>query len=624
MEKEKEKVEVEKEREWVIDRSRLPQAMQSCGVPARVAEVVILRIMSNLTTLKDLFATAALNKGFYNTFKRHEMYLIKAALFKSSAAAWELREVSEEKPITPTAYLRHYSVEIYTMGMLKSLILVQCESFLRPTTIAGLVGTDQVRSGEIDAAFWRVWTFCRLFGSSAGEGEDVEAQIDWLNGGPAAQRRDRSSPFGIGNGPGLSRSELYDMTELWTCLSVLVQTFHGRVGEARAAGIYQNCKVEHSRDEEVMLEEWTWYLLTLGPSCVLALAPGSFSTAKELGLTEWAPPAPGPDSSRSKFFKKALTRVYEARLMEEAKAKGGRVKRASTASHRTSKSEEARELHRARQTAFAQEIKCQRQHSPSKAEPWTFSDERPMSVYSQVVKSLPHRAGEISAQDLAAMPKGQCQGSASRRSSANANANASAEANAAGPATPPSPQSPALTGASAIPSAEDEIPASLPTLAARHSPIITIEEVANERLAIVDPTDRAMAHIVDVLGFSKEEAKWALTRSETGHGLDVEKAIELLVGGSPVSSRPSSRERVHRPVEVESSIARPDYIRKRIPVRALQQRDSIVTTDEMTEKEKERANIMRMREKSYRVLGIGAPQGGKKFGSTVGKRLSRR
>lgn len=182
--------------------------------------------------------------------------------------------------------------------------------------------------------------------------------------------------------------------------------------------------------------------------------------------------------------------------------------------------------------------------------------------------------------------------------------------------------------------------------------MITIEESANELTTIIDPTDRAMTHLVTVLGFDASSAKWALTRSETGHGLDIERAMELLVNGSRSEysndssnnshnslhrtnsgSRSSSRQsanttattstshtntnnnniNIHTPnspIEVESSTARPTYIRKKTPVRILQQRDSIATTDEMTEKEKERANIVRMREKSYRVLGIGAALGG--------------
>lgn len=106
---------------------------------------------------------------------------------------------------------------------------------------------------------------------------------------------------------------------------------------------------------------------------------------------------------------------------------------------------------------------------------------------------------------------------------------------------------------------------------------------------------------------------------------DVEKAVELLVSGSTPRPRDKSRAGSGRsPVEVESSVAKPSYLRKRGPGRPLQQRDSMVTTDEMTEKQKECANIMRMREKSYRVLGIGAPQPKKFFTRAVGKRFSRR
>jgi hypothetical protein len=610
-EKVKEKVEAEIEKERVIDNIELPQAMQSSSIPADVAENIILRIMSNLTTLKDLFATAALNKGFYNTFKRHEMYLIKATLFKSSVAAWELRESSEENHITPTAYLRQYSVEIYTMGMLKSLILVQCESFLRPATIAGLVGTDQARSIEIDAAFWRVWTFCRLFGRDAGENEEIESQIDWLNGGHFARESDPSTSYGVGNGDGLSKSELYDMNELWTCLSVLVQTFHGRVAEARTAGIFDDCKVDEGRDEEAMLEEWTWYLLTLGPSCILALAPGSFSTAKNLGWTQWTPPASGPPTSRSKFLKGALTRVYEVRLVEEAKAKSSKVKEPPRASHRMTKSEIAREVDRARQTAFAKELRSQRHHSPSKSEPWTFSDERPMSKYSQIVRSLPIVGPGISPKDFESR-------TASRRSK---DSNSRPSSRKSSHTTPERPDTPVLTSSSALPTADDDFPVS-PTGHVFDDSFTPITETMNHNSGIVDPADRAMTHLVDVLGFPSEHAKWALTRSETGHGVDVERALEILLNGSPPGSRASSRAAEHSPIEVESSSAQPVYRRNRTPVRILHQRDSIVTTDEMTDKEKERANIMRMREKSYRVLGIGAP--GKKFGSNLSKRLSRR
>lgn len=698
----------------LINNVELPRAMQSQQVAADVAEAVVLRIMSNLTTLKDLFATAALNKGFYNTFKRHEIFLIKSTLYKSSVQAWELRETCEDEETTPTAYLRQYSVEIYTMGMLKSLILVQCESFLRVETIHGLVGTDQDQAADVDAAFWRVWTFCQRFGSSAGGNENVDEQIDWLNGGKVAREKDPSSVFGIGNDEGLTKEEIYDMLEIWNCLRALVQAFHTRIKEARQVGIFDHCKAESKREQELLLEEWTAYILTLGPSCILALAPGSFQTAKELGLAEWEPPSEGPGNSRATFCRDALIRVYESRLMEDPSKRRSRAKRSSKASsRRMTKTELAREIDRARQTAFAKELRSQRQHSPSKADNWSFSDERPMSVYSQVVKSMA-RAGRISIQDLASLPRHSSMYSASSR----------AASTRSGSTTPRCPQTPILTF-SALPPVDDaddipvapeivveeptsdlEVTPTTPTTTKALSPTpvprtptkTSMLPLPNSSSQIVDPSDRALNHLVNVLGFSPADAKWALTRSENGHGIDMTRAIEMLVNGGTHASntippirgsgaqhhpRPRSPPTVTRhsrstspppssspgplspalitrtppttitirstePVEVDTVAPRPAFARKKsaitfglglgilspsslrdkssallgVSTNGVSTRDSVVSMpddprDEMSDKERERANIMRMREKSYRVLGIGSGLAGQ--GNSFGK-----
>ena len=44
--------------------------------------------------------------------------------------------------------------------------------------------------------------------------------------------------FGYGNKGALSKDQLHDMTEIWTCLGVLLQPMHGKCSEARAAGIF--------------------------------------------------------------------------------------------------------------------------------------------------------------------------------------------------------------------------------------------------------------------------------------------------------------------------------------------------------------------------------------------------
>ena len=237
-------------------------------ISADAAEKVLLRILENLDNLQDLFSTATVSRGFYRTFKRNELPLMKNALYGMSPAAWELREMSPPYPglhgegnssprldYTPSLYLQHYMRDMYTMIALKSMILIHCESFLRPDTITALAGGETQRASQIDDAFWRVWTFCQIFGCGSSREDDIVAQMDWLKGGPFARRQKRKdcldgkedaaifSPavsFGFGNAVNLSAEDLYDMTEIWTCLGVLVRGFQGKRQEARDVGVFDN------------------------------------------------------------------------------------------------------------------------------------------------------------------------------------------------------------------------------------------------------------------------------------------------------------------------------------------------------------------------------------------------
>ena len=244
-------------------------------ITADAAERVLLHILQSLDNLEDLFAASMVSKGFYRTFKRHELFLLKRAIWRMSPAAWELREMSipySELPpgsadYTPHLYFRHYVQDLLTMVELKAMILESCKSFLRQDTISGLAGETE-RSPMIDEAFWRVWTFCRIFGCGNNREDDIVGQMDWLKGGILA----RQSPdtrtlaltdelarnsvlfnppagFARGNGKGLSAEELYDMTEIWTCLGVLVRGYQGKRQEARDYGVYERCDVP--RGDEV-------------------------------------------------------------------------------------------------------------------------------------------------------------------------------------------------------------------------------------------------------------------------------------------------------------------------------------------------------------------------------------
>ena len=246
-------------------------------ISADAAEKVLLRILENLDNLQDLFATATVSRGFYRTFKRHELPLMKNALYGMSPAAWELREMTPPYPglqgednaaprldYTPTLYLQHYMRDMYTMIALKSMILIHCESFLRADTITALAGGETERASQIDDAFWRVWSFCQIFGCGSNREDDIVAQMDWLRGGPVAKKQKRNRnpdsrnnvvfaprvSFGYGNAGGLSAEDLYDMTEIWTCLGVLVRGFQGKRQEAREFGVFDNAKDLNAGDVE--------------------------------------------------------------------------------------------------------------------------------------------------------------------------------------------------------------------------------------------------------------------------------------------------------------------------------------------------------------------------------------
>lgn len=254
-------------------------------LPADLPVYLIFTILEQIDSLDDLFNFVLVNKKIYTAFKKRELPLIKNALYKMSPPAWELREMSPPWEMewqllldpdsrvpeyTPTLYLQRYAQDIYTLAKLKALILARCAPFLRRDTIRGLAGVDSKRAEEVDDAFWRLWTFCRIFGSGKGRENDLAGQMDWLKGGIAAKRHFASTstmtqPFGMnhvlfeppegfgrGNLAGLSQKQMYDLTEIWTCLGVLLQPLHGKCIEARKVGIFESMNVP---DGDIVREE---------------------------------------------------------------------------------------------------------------------------------------------------------------------------------------------------------------------------------------------------------------------------------------------------------------------------------------------------------------------------------
>jgi hypothetical protein len=248
------------------------------------AEAIILNILQKLDDFDDLFAMAVINRGFYRVFKRHELDLIKSILRKTSPPAWEFREIAfpghdqhlemtrPQEEYTPSAYIELHDRDTHILSEIKALIKVQCQSIVRPEISVALVDEASADAPRIDDALWRIWSFCKTFGSSKGREEDIVAQIDWLKGGPMVHQKActfsitstdfmndtlLSAPesFARGNEGGLTAEQLFDMMEMWNCLGVLLQGFQGRTAEARQFGVFDKTDVRGGDidGEELML-----------------------------------------------------------------------------------------------------------------------------------------------------------------------------------------------------------------------------------------------------------------------------------------------------------------------------------------------------------------------------------
>ena len=465
----------------------------------QAAERVLLHILQSLDNLEDLFAAARVSKGFYRTFKRHELYLLKHAIWKMSPAAWELREMSiphselpaGSKDYTPALYFIYYVQDLLTMVELKAMILESCKSFLRPETISGLTGETE-KSPLIDDAFWRVWTFCRLFGCGNKREDDIVGQMDWLRGGVIARQSSDTrtlaltdelarnsvlfnppAGFAKGNGTrGLTAEQLYDMIEIWTCLGVLVRGYHGKRQEARDYGIYDRCNIDVGDvvSENAMLgkcsrfelrllshdfaEEWTNHLLTLAPATVLDVtSPATptrtqFAQARSQGYTKWVPPRQG--MSRSTFLKEAVSRVYEETMAQRRPAQTHTTSAFSTlvSAHSSAGAADAAIAAKARIQRHQAEIRKQKEDPNYKNIP--VSDDRPLSNYSDVLDRL--EAINAAVTDAPPMPK--LPGLAARLSRAKSKGSAATTIE-----TPPAvrPNSPTSTIQSSVPSMQNSL-----------------------------------------------------------------------------------------------------------------------------------------------------------------------
>ncbi|KAF2456756.1 hypothetical protein BDY21DRAFT_372222 [Lineolata rhizophorae] len=552
------------------------------NISAATAETVILQILESLHSLDDLFATALVNRGFYRVFKRHELRLIRGALRRTSAPAWELREISppsgkeREDPdsavpmpeYTPSTYLRFHMRDSYIVAALKSLVLDRCRGWLRHTTIDALSSADTREASHVDDALWRIWTFCKVFGGGRNREDDIVGQMDWLKGGQLAHQEsctatvwssDRfdinsvlmNAPecFGKGNDGGLTAEQLFDMDEMWNCLRALLEGLDGRETQAREYGVYDSTEVRGGDvdGEEAMLgkssasptftmpfvsdlsnaladpvnvEEWRFYLVTLGPSAILDLATpltrddaSALALAREKGWTTWTPPPLG--GSRSTFLKEAVARVYEERIAATFAASQAATPASAT------QQQEMREVGRRRAAEHVLELRQRKVAAGAGGlQPVTMSMERPMSEWDRVMSALdpqvprapppppplPTRAAAEHAYEPAT-PHGASAPMwrfEPRDSVVFAGGVSPVASHGSGGGSRGTPGTPA---------------------AALQHPLQ--RELVDENPA-ANTADKAIFRIVE-MGFTADEARQALRMTDLGDGLRIDRAVELLL-----------------------------------------------------------------------------------------------
>lgn len=517
-------------------------------ITAATAERVIYGIMCNLHSVHDLQSTAMVSKGFLRTFQRNESKLVSHLMFKTSRPAWELRRSILALKGSKDFALKDYRRDCRTLAALKAFIVAHCGSNCKSSTLTGLLGQDNARMTQVDDALWRIWTFCTLFGNSVGQSDPSPTEIDWLSGSAAVKNKQLGAGFAIGNGKGLSTRELEDMDELWHCLQVLVSGFHGRSQEAHQFGIFDNWHLREATSETAHLAEWTSYLLARGPETVLSVSSCSFEQAKMLGLTRW--PAPPAGQSRASFLTAAIAQIYQQRLLQEATQRAAQFSIPRAPVHRPTRSFDERQLRPMPSTRAAT-------FQPHSLRLDTSSPKRrPVSTIAFASHRLDIRpdCDPISA-PIDIRPDCDPASPANQRSHLF-------------PASPTADPT-AFYSLGMTPTASTKLGATLfPMDYASPTPRVPFPAAARPSAAapgpgVVDPVDKAMSLLVQELGFGETRARKALAMCDTGSGIDLQKAIELLSVDSK-DSRSDLFSPVELPTPVVSAIS-PSRSRKQPP-----------------------------------------------------------
>lgn len=471
-------------------------------------------IMSHLDNIADLKACAQISKDFYGAFQRYEILLVDCVLYKQSRAAWELRHSVRHLEKPSPFRLRSVQKDYSTISALEDFAIWRCQSALRPQSVEAFLGELPKRKAELEDAIWMIWTFCNVFGKTSMSEATLAKQTQWLNAGP--NRIGKITPEEKLKIRPCSMRELEDMSEMWRCLELLLAGFLGRQVEARNAGLFDNVGETKMSDRE-LLSAWVHDILSLGPKAVITLSSCDFEQAKVLGITRWTPPGKG--KSRTNFLKAAVEEVYRDRLMKEARKKALDYRRSVQYQHKRSTSDPAI-----------------RESQPSAQPPMPPMNRHSLKVDTRRVSRPPRPVSGVPFHQERAQIRPDCD----PLSSATTN-----QIPILSPSSNPTVFSPlAMTKNASTRLGATLFPIQNRDQSQRHS--IPIAPPAHEQrgsesasgIDVIDPADRAVALLVHDMGFSEGDAKRALALSDTGSGINIESAIEILSAGRPLKAMP--------------------------------------------------------------------------------------
>jgi hypothetical protein len=503
------------------------------------AEKVVFEIMRRLDEPADLLASAAINRGFRGTFKRAEPRLVHDLLLRQCPAAWEFQKNSVHASGEALS-LRAYTKDKAALTFIKSALLASCGSVLQLETVGGLDGTDLAHQSRIDAALWRIWTFCKGFGHRSLSEEDIPIQVDWLNGGRIARKRRVKTAVGRGNRKGVSVTDLEDLLQLWDLLGMMLSGGNNDLSGARAAGIFEKCIIDENHTEEWFLEEWTYYIRSLGLPAVLTVSSAtSFEELQVSSFTNWTPPSHG--QTRAGFFRAAVSSVYQERILAEAATKATQFALPPRSLHRPCASDASvsslEQLTRALEKRAAQQQSLKIITSPTEVRRKPIRDSSMSNTtWQPETPDTPYPVQRHSRQSSSEHDQREHEHNVQRDSLRD-----SLRYSLASPIRNSVVlQSLGMTSTASTRLGATLFPMEYPTTSPQN---LVSHPFSSAHLArpprgstpppddfppVIDPVDKAMKLLTQDMCFSAAEASRALARCDTGFGIDVQKAIEML------------------------------------------------------------------------------------------------